>query len=162
RRRVGIHHAIVADPRCAGVDVLANARCWIMAKDARISVFPRPGVYRGATADVSAARWMDMNLMRWRGGQLPPIGGWGAICSVNLGGAGRDMLTWHDNAGHRWGAFGTDTALYVLNFETATLTDITPAGTGPLEPPGAAVGYGLADYGEDAYGTARDPIDIGV
>lgn len=133
-----------------------------MARDARISVFPIPGIYRGATAEVSAMRWWDMNLMRWRGGQLQPIGGWGALAGVNLGGAGRDVLTWHDNAGNRWGAFGTDTQIFVLNFALATLTDITPAGVGPLEPPGAAIGYGLADYGEAAYGTAREPADIGV
>ena len=49
-----------------------------MAKDARIPLFPKPGIYRGATADISATRWWDMNLMRWRGDQLQPVGGWAA------------------------------------------------------------------------------------
>jgi len=133
-----------------------------VAKDARIPLFPKPGVYRGATADVSATRWFDMNLMRWRGDQLQPIGGWAGIPGIALAGAGRDMLSWHDNAGKRWLAIGTDTQLWVYEFDTQTLTNITPAGVGPLSPPGAAIGYGLADYGEDAFGTARDPADIGV
>jgi hypothetical protein len=133
-----------------------------MAKTGRIPIFPRPGIYRGATADASAGRWFDCNLMRWRGGQAQPVGGSAAVAGILLGAAGRDALTWHDNEGARWGAFGTDTKLYALNFSLGELYDITPAGVGPLEPPGAPTGYGLADYGEDAYGTARDPADIGV
>ena len=63
--------------------------------------------------------------------------------------------------GVRWAAFGTDSKLYAYRFDTDVLYDITPAGVGPLDPPGALNGYGLGDYGEDAYGTARDPEDIG-
>jgi len=133
-----------------------------MAKTGRVPVFPKPGIYRGATADASSGRWFDMNLMRWRGGQAQPVGGSAALPGIDLGGPGRDVLTWHDNTGQRWGAFGTDTALYALDFGLGQLYDITPAGTGPLEPPGAAVGYGLALYSADAYGTARDPADIGI
>ena len=133
-----------------------------MAKRRRIPIFPRPGIYRGATPSVSAGRWFDMNGMRWRSGQLIPTGGSAALPGVLMDTPGRDMLTWHDNAGKRWGAFGTDAKLYVLDLELNVLHDITPAGVGPLEPPGALVGYGLADYGEADYGTARDPADIGV
>jgi hypothetical protein len=133
-----------------------------MAKTGRIPIFPRPGILRGATADASAGRWFDMNLMRWRGGQAQPVGGSAALTGVDLGSPGRDVLTWHDNDGQRWGAFGTDTALYALDFGLGVLHDITPAGVGPLEPPGAAVGFGLGLYGSDAYGTSRDPADIGI
>ena len=38
---------------------------------------------------------------------------------------------------------------------------ITPDGVGALDPPGALVGFGLGDYGTDAYGRSRDPADIG-
>ena len=69
----------------------------------------------------------------------------------------RDLITWHDNNHVRWAAFGTDSKLYAYRFDLQTLYDITPAGVGPLDPPGALVGYGLADYGESTYGTARDP-----
>ena len=133
-----------------------------MAKDARIPLFPKPGIYRGATADISATRWWDMNLMRWRGDQLQPVGGWAALEGIDLDSPGRDMLSWHDNAGGRWLVIGTDTKLWAYDFATQTLRDITPAGVGPLEPPGAALGYGLGDYSADLYGTARDSADIGI
>jgi len=133
-----------------------------MAARRRIPIFPRPGIYRGATPSVSAGRWFDMNGMRWRSGQLIPVGGSAALPSVLMDGPGRDGLTWHDNSGKRWGAFGTDNKLYALDFEFSLLRDITPAGVGPLEPPGAAIGYGRGDYNADAYGTARDPSNIGV
>jgi hypothetical protein len=128
---------------------------------AKITVFPKPGIYRGATPQASVGRWYDMNLMRWRGGQAQPVGGSGALPGATGDGAGRDVLTWHDNSARRWAAMGTDDKLYVYNFESQQLFDITPAGVGPLEPPGARVGYGLGDYGMDAYGTARDAADIG-
>jgi len=136
-----------------------------MAKSSRLTVFPQPGVYRGATADVSASRWWDMNWMRWRGDQLQPIGGWAAFAGIvptSTYGIVRDLLTWHDNAGKRWLVAGTDNSLFAYAFETGTYYNLTPAGVGPLEPPGAALGYGLGTYGADAYGTARDPADIGV
>jgi hypothetical protein len=73
----------------------------------------------------------------------------------------RDILTWHDNSNVRWAAFGTDARLWAYRFDLQEIFDITPAGVGPLDPPGARVGYGLADYGASTYGTARDPSDIG-
>jgi hypothetical protein len=133
-----------------------------MAKDARIPLFPKPGVYRGATPDVSTSRWFDMNLMRWRGDQLQPIGGWAEIAGIETGYPGRDLMTWHDNSSHRWAIYGCDMHLHAYNFDTSTTYNITPAGVAPLDPPGSAVGYGLANYSADAYGTARDPADIGV
>ena len=102
-------------------------------------------------------------MVRFRGGQLQPIGG-----NVIVSGSGwvttspRDVLTWHDNSKIRWAAYGTDDKLYAYRFDTDTRYDITPAGVGALDPPGALDGYGLGDYGADAYGTSRDPSDVGV
>ena len=126
-----------------------------------ITIFPKPGIYRGATPNASVGRWYDMNLVRWRGGQAQPVGGSMALPAAVGDSAGRDVLTWHDNSGRRWAALGTDVKLWVYNFDTQGFWDITPAGVGPLEQAGPRVGYGLADYGEAAYGTARDPADIG-
>jgi hypothetical protein len=126
------------------------------------SIMPPPGVSRGATADTRPGRWFDMNLMRFRGGQLQPIGGSAAIDgAVGDGTPPRDVITWHTNLHGRWAAFGTDNKLYAFSFDTHAKYDITPAGVGSLEEPGALVGYGLADYGEDTYGTARRTEDIG-
>jgi hypothetical protein len=116
---------------------------------------------RNATPEATVGRWWDTNNIRFRGGQIQPIGGNVAIPGTNVSAPVRDLLTWHDNARIRWAAFGTDTGLYAYRFDTDTLHDITPAGVGPLDPPGALNGYGLGDYGEDAYGTSRDPDDIG-
>jgi hypothetical protein len=126
----------------------------------RTPVFPPRGIFRGSTAAISAGKWFDSNLMRWRAGSLQPVGGNAALSGYLMPTAGRDLLTWHDNKGFRWSACGTDTGLWAFSFESQTLypvlTDL-PA----LEPPGAFVGFGLADYGTDAYGTARDAADVG-
>lgn len=129
----------------------------------RLPLAPPPGIFRGATPSASAGRWWDCNNIRFRQGQAQPIGG--HVMQPNTYVAytvPRDLITWHDNKAIRWAAFGTDSKLYAYRFDTKTIYDITPAGVGGLEPPGARVGYGLADYGEDAFGTARDPKDIGV
>jgi hypothetical protein len=127
----------------------------------RVAQAPPPGIVRNATPEASHGVWYDANNVRFRGGQLQPIGGNVAITGTSVADLPRDMLTWHDNAKVRWAAFGTDTKLYAYRFDLQQLHDITPAGVGPLDPPGALVGYGMADYGEDAYGTSRDAADIG-
>ena len=127
----------------------------------RVAQAPPPGIVRNATPEATPGRWYDSNMVRFRGGQLQPIGGNVALVNAVFPDLPRDMLTWHDNAGVRWAAIGTDSKLFAYRFDTHVLTDITPAGVGPLDPPGALDGYGLGDYGEETYGTARDPGDIG-
>src|SRR5580765_8204426 len=129
----------------------------------RVPQAPPPGIYRGATPSASAGRWWDANNVRFRQGQAMPIGGHVVQpnTDVPLPTLPRDILTWHDNSNVRWAAFGTDAKLWAYRFDLQQIFDITPAGVGPLDPPGARVGYGLADYGESTYGTARDPSDIG-
>lgn len=128
---------------------------------AQASILPRPGAFRPATPGMAVGRWWDMNLIRFRGGQLEPIGGNAALSEAVFDSPGRDVLTWHDKSYKRWAAIGTDAKLWAYDFDEKTLYDITPAGIGGLDPPGAYDGYGLGDYGEDAYGTARDSSQIG-
>ena len=128
---------------------------------ARLPQAPPPGIFRGATPAASAGRWYDSNGVRFRQGQAQPIGGWAVQPNTEVDTLPRDILKWHDNSNVKWAAFGTDDKLYAYRFDLQELHDITPAGVGPLDPPGALVGYGLADYGESTYGTARDPGDIG-
>ena len=118
-------------------------------------------MFRNATPEATPGHWWDVNNIRFRGGQLQPIGGNVMQPNSTVATPPRDLLTWHDNDHVRWAAFGTDTGLFAYRFDLQQLYDITPAGVGPLDPPGALVGYGLADYGESTYGTARDPVDIG-
>ena len=103
----------------------------------RVAQAPPPGVFRNATPEATPGRWYDSNIVRFRGGQLQPIGGNVALASAVVPDLPRDMLTWHDNAGVRWAAFGTDSKLFAYRFDTQALYDITPAGVGPLDPPGA-------------------------
>lgn len=128
----------------------------------RLPQAPPPGVFRNATPEATPNRWWDTNNIRFRGGQLQPIGGSAVLTGTGVPDPIRDLLTWHDNAKVRWAAYGTDQKLYAFRFDTDTLFDITPTGVGPLDPPGALVGYGMGDYGESTYGTARDPSDIGT
>ena len=128
----------------------------------RVTQAPPPGVVRNATPEATPGRWWDANNVRFRGGQTQPIGGNVSVLgTATTDGPPRDLITWHDNNHVRWAAFGTDSGLYAFRFDIATAYYILPAGVGPLDPPGALVGYGLADYGESSYGTARDPADIG-
>jgi len=127
----------------------------------RVAQAPPPGIVRNATPEATPGRWYDSNMVRFRGGQLQPIGGNVALVNAVFPDHPRDMLTWHDNAGVRWDVAGTDSKLFAYRFDTHVLTDITPAGVGPLDPPGALDGYGIGDYGEETYGTARSSADVG-
>lgn len=128
---------------------------------ARLPQAPPPGVFRNGTPEATPGRWFDANGVRFRGGQLLPIGGNVEHPGTEVDSYPRDLLTWHDNAHVRWAAIGTDNKLYAFRFDNQALYDITPTGVGPLDQPGALTGYGLGDYGVAAYGTTRDPSDIG-
>jgi hypothetical protein len=73
----------------------------------RTTQAPPPGVFRNATPEASSGKWYDVNLVRFRGGQLQPIGGNVAQPGTTTTDLARDLLTWHDNAKVRWAAFGT-------------------------------------------------------
>jgi hypothetical protein len=130
------------------------------------------GVVRNATPEATPGRWWNTDHIRFRGGQIQPIGGNVALQDVDAHDLSvpdwpRDVLTWHDNGTPpappvRWAAFGTDARLYVYRFDTHMLRDITPASVGPLGAPGAPVGYGIGDYGEGDYGTSREGADVGL
>lgn len=128
----------------------------------RLPQAPPAGVVRNATPEATPGRWFDVNNVRFRGGQIQPIGGNVRMPGSIADSPPRDILTWHDNSKVRWAAIGTDSKLYAYRFDIQQLYDITPAGVGPLDPPGALVGFGLGTYGAAAFGTARDPSDIGV
>lgn len=128
-----------------------------MARPTPLSVMPKPGVFKAATSFASAGRWWDANLVRFRGPQLQPVGGWQAVTDAELPSAGRDELCWHDLNGDPWMAFGTHDGLFAYDVNLGVLHDITPVGVGPLEEPGPFSGFGLGLFGMGLYGTAREP-----
>ena len=117
-----------------------------------------PGVFRNGTAYQSSGRWFDANLVRWKDGQLQPIGGWQRISGSAFSGKARALRAWRDNAARRWLAIGTNEGLRV--YDNNKFYDITPAPGGDPFPPGRensifGLGWGADKYGEDAYGTER-------
>lgn len=122
---------------------------------------------RLGTPDASQGRWWDTNNVRWRGGVLQPVGGSRVLPNSDVGELPWDIITWHDNSNTRWAAYGTTNHLFAYNFQTQAVYDITPAGVGPIERPGAVIGYGLNTYGTGLYGTPRTsagalPDEIGT
>ena len=120
-----------------------------------------PGIFRDGTEYASKGRWYDSNLIRWySGGTLGPVGGWAKFSTSTMTGVPRAGVTWRDNSGVRWGAFGTESHLYAMN-SGGGMFDITPLGFTPGRADGSAnTGYGAGLYGVSSYGTAR--VDSGA
>jgi hypothetical protein len=119
-----------------------------------------PGVYRNGTEYQSAGRWFDANLVRWFENTLRPIGGWRKKTATQMSGLCRGLLTWRDNGGTSFAAFGTHSKLYVMSGTTAVLKEITPTGfTSGLADSGSVTGYGYNTYGSAAYGIQRPASD---
>lgn len=128
-----------------------------MPRPSPISVMPKAGVHKAATSFASAGRWWDANLVRFRGAQVQPIGGWASITAAALPAPARDQLCWHALDNSPWIALGTIDHLYAYDVNAGVLHDITPAGVGAMEEPGPFQGFGLGLYGMGLYGTAREP-----
>ena len=126
----------------------------------RVAQAPPPGIVRAATPEATSGRWFDCNNIRFRGGQMQPIGGNIQLTNTGLGELPRDLLTWHDNAHIRWAAYGTANFLMAYRFDTKVTYPIL-SGLASLGEPGALLGYGLGDYGMEDYGTARAASDVG-
>ena len=113
-----------------------------------------PGVFRNGTAYQAKGRWFDANLVRWKEGQLRPIGGWQRISGIQLSGKTRALRSWRDNSQGRWLAVGTNEGLFAYNNDI--LIDITPEGfVLGRENSIFGLGWGSNKYGDDAYGTER-------
>lgn len=118
------------------------------------------GVYRNGTEYQSAGRWYDANLVRWFENTLRPIGGWRKKTETQMSGSCRGLLTWRDNTGTAWAAFGTNSKLYVMNGTTFVLKDITPTGfSAGIADSTSITGYGYNTYGTFAYGIQRPASD---
>lgn len=111
-----------------------------------------PGLIRGNSPYETPGRWYDMNLVRWDGAFMRPIGGWQRLSSSALTGAVRKIHPWRSNSFNRQVLVGTDDRLYA---DQGSYANITPAGFVPLSSIGVSGGYGTFDFGEETYGTAR-------
>lgn len=115
------------------------------------------GVYRTGTDFEGQGRWLDSNLVRWRGSSLRPVGGWSEKWDLtsSLTASPRDIHIWMDNTADTQSAVGTCNELVAIN-EAGTVTNITPVGfvTGNND---AVVNtsFGGNFYGTGLYGTKR-------
>lgn len=115
------------------------------------------GVYRTGTDFESQGRWLDANLVRWRGTSLRPVGGWSEKwdLSSDTTASPRAMHIWVDNTSNTQAVVGTCNELIHIN-ESGTVSDITPTGftTGNNDAE-VNTSFGGNAFGTGIYGTKR-------
>lgn len=121
---------------------------------ARQAITLPPGIKRLPTSQASRGTWWDASLVRWRQGQLQPIGGWLALPDMQLDAAVRAILAWRDDSAERWIAVGSLSQIQV--YDTVGHI-ISPSDFVAGSPADLIDGYGIGDYGVDTYGTPRTP-----
>ena len=129
----------------------------------RIPQAPPPGVFRNATPEATPGHWYDSNMVRFRGGQLQPIGGNVALTNAVFPDLPRDMLTWHDARACAGPSPGRTVKLFAYRFEYPGPARHHTNRGWPTRP-ARHVHHRLrpaGDYGEEAYGTARTSSDVG-
>lgn len=123
-----------------------------MAQARGISISIPPGIARGATRAMTPGRWVDCNLIRWRGGSIQPIGGWQRANATPLPSTPRALMPWESGT-IRTTAILCDNHLFLE--QEGAYTDITPEdfeGTSDVE---GEAGYGTNVYSFWDYGTGR-------
>ena len=105
-----------------------------------------PGVMAMPTKKMRSSAWAEVNLVRWREGQLTPMGGQallvqppGASGAYQFASRCKKIHGWFDLTSQYHIAYLCEQHLYVDT--GGTLTDITPAG-GLVAPAGLVGGYG--------------------
>jgi hypothetical protein len=126
-----------------------------------------PGVVATPTKKQRSSNWSEVNLIRWREGQLMPMGGQAQLSNV-VGGVEKYKFASRCKKIHGW--FGLD-GVYRIAYLTeahlyvdtgGVLTDISPVP--PLVVPSGLVGgYGDDLYNKDLYGTPRSiPSSVAI
>ena len=122
--------------------------------------FP-PGVVNFSSRKKNTGNWREVNLVRWDGPTLLPVGGWSKVNYTAFASPVRTIHSWGTIAGARYTAFLCEEHCYV-DVGDGILLDITPVDG--LEPPPAIQdgGYGDEDYNEGLFGTPRTGQDRGI
>jgi hypothetical protein len=118
-----------------------------------------PGVVSTATKKMRSSNWAEVNMVRWREGQLTPMGGQSQLTNVVNGTeqykfASRCKMIhgWYGLDGQYHIAYLCESNLYVDT--GGTLTDISPVPA--ITPPSGLVGgFGDGLYNDGDYGTPR-------
>ncbi len=118
-----------------------------------------PGVVTTATKKMKSSNWQETNLVRWREGQLMPMGGQAQLTRVV---SGNETYKFASRCKRIHGWYGLDGVYHIaylceqhLYVDTGgTLTDVSP--TTPIAPPsGTLGGFGDGLYSDSTYGTPR-------
>ena len=126
-----------------------------------------PGVVALPTKKMRSSNWAEVNMLRWREGQLTPMGGQAQLSNVVNGVetyrfASRCKMIhgFYDLNGEYYIAYLCETNIYID--AGGTLYDITPVG-GMTAPAGLVGGYGDDLYNVDTYGTPRSiPSSVAI
>jgi hypothetical protein len=118
-----------------------------------------PGVVSMATKKMQSSNWAEVNFVRWREGQLTPMGGQAQFTNV-VGGVEKYVFASRCKMIHGW--FGLDGVYRIaylcesnIYVDTGgSIIDITPA-DGMTAPSGLVGGFGDGLFGDDTYGTPR-------
>lgn len=118
-----------------------------------------PGVVSKATKKMRSSNWSEVNLVRWREGQLQPMGGQAKFTNV-VGGVEKYVFASRCKLIHGWYALdGVYRIAYLCEQNLyvdvgGTLYDISP--NPPLAPPSGLIGgFGDGFYNDSTYGTQR-------
>ena len=121
-----------------------------------------PGAFRRRLRKCARSNWAEVNFVRWREGQLTPMGGHALLINPDgspyrFASRAKKIHGWFDLTGEYHIAYLCEQHLYVDT--GGTLTDITPA-DGMAAPAGLVGGYGDLLYmnpppPDDLYGTPR-------
>jgi hypothetical protein len=123
-----------------------------MAKTAVVPIAVPPGVVRGATRALTPGRWVDANLVRWRGGNLQPVGGFQRASETVFPSQPRRMLAWEGSSLRHLGFLCDDN----LIIETeGNFFDATPEDYQGVDGDETVGGFGTNTYNFWDYGTGR-------
>lgn len=113
-----------------------------------------PGVSYTVPRRKPSSSWREVNLMRWNGATLKPVGGWEKLNYTAFASTVRRIHKWITNDGTTMYGYLCEEHVYVDKGD-GVLQDITP--TTPMVPvvSGTDGGYGDGLYSADLYGTPR-------
>ena len=128
-----------------------------------------PGVVAKATKKMRSSNWSEVNLVRWREGQLQPMGGQAQLSNL-VSGVEQYKFASRCKLIHGWYDINPGGAVYHIAYlcesnlyvdTGGTLTEITP--TGGIAPPSGVVGgFGDGVYSENVLLAAGAPWSAGA
>lgn len=127
---------------------------------ALVTITPPAGVVQNGTPYSAKGRFVDSDLIRFNNSHLEPIGGWNRINTTAFGGGdNKAILAYRDNDAKDVLAVANATQVHV--FRDGSFFNVTPTGfVGDTSAGQTLLGWGAANYGEEAYGTARSTSGI--